>query len=175
MRTVHGNLLQLTRYLSWAAQHALDHGRLNDARRLLGEGLELMERSGERYWQADLLRLRGLLAGSEEEAEADFLEALAVARAQGAAVLELRAACALARLWAGRGRGEEARALLAGVYGAFTEGWTVPDLRAARELLAELEAPCAARAHRLRVKIVRKMPSTTADVQPIVSRNQSAG
>jgi TOMM system kinase/cyclase fusion protein len=138
MRTVHGNSLQLTRFLAWTVQHCIDHGRDDDGRRLLEEAMALLERGGERYWEADLLRLQGLLAPSAEEAEACFQKALAVAREQGAAVLELRAATALARLWQGQGRAGEARDLLAGIYGAFTEGWTAPDLAAARELLEEL-------------------------------------
>jgi predicted ATPase len=66
-------------------------------------------------------------------------KALSIAREQEAKLWELRAAASLARLWGERGRREEARDLLAPVYGWFTEGYDTPDLKAAKALLAELE------------------------------------
>ena len=76
--------------------------------------------------------------GNQGEAEARFQEALDLARRQGARSLELRAAISLSRLWADRGRGEEARQVLAPVYESFTEGLESPDLKTARALIGDL-------------------------------------
>src|SRR4051794_28786482 len=97
-------------------------------------------RSDERYFEAELLRLRAacrllLAGGSREEAETDLGAALDVARSQGARAWELRAASDLARLWAERGEWRRAHDLLGPVHGWFTEGLDTPDLRAAGELL----------------------------------------
>jgi predicted ATPase len=72
------------------------------------------------------------------KAEACFERALAVARAQQAKSWELRAAITMARLWRDQGRPDEARELLAPVYGWFTEGFDTPDLKQAKALLDEL-------------------------------------
>ena len=74
----------------------------------------------------------------EAGAEASFLKAIKVARSQNARSLELRAATGLARLWQKQGKGDEAREMLAGVYGWFSEGFDTPDLQEARALLEEL-------------------------------------
>jgi predicted ATPase len=73
-----------------------------------------------------------------ETPEDCFQRAIAVARRQGAKSWELRATVSLARLWQQQGRGAEARQMLADVYGWFTEGFDMPDLRDARLLLADL-------------------------------------
>ena len=115
-----------------------------------------MERSHERYWEAEIHRLRGhlLLAGldplSESEvhlAEECFLRALETARRQGARSLELRAAVSLSRLRRDDGRETEARDLLAPIYTWFSEGLDTPDLREAAALAAELGLPHPPRAH----------------------------
>ena|SRR5215211_8049962 len=90
-----------------------------------------------------LHRLKGELllqqdAGSGDEAETCFCQALDVARCQQAKSLELRAAMSLARLWQRQGKRDEARQLLADVYGWFTEGFDTADLREAKTLLEEL-------------------------------------
>jgi hypothetical protein len=75
--------------------------------------------------------VRGVLALSKNEhdaAEPSLKQALAVARRQGAKFWELRAASSLAWLWKDQGRGDEARGLLAPIYGCFTEGFDMPDL-----------------------------------------------
>jgi len=110
-----------------------------------GEGLELLEDalastevSGERWWLAELHRLRGqLLAarGQHDKGEACFRQAIEVSSEQRARMLELRAATSLARLWSDRGRNAEARDLLAPIYGWFTEGFETPDLKEAKILL----------------------------------------
>src|SRR4051794_10829945 len=102
------------------------------------EALTRVEATGARWIAAELHRLRGelLLALREHDrAEACFRRALAVARAQGARMWELRAAASLARLWADRGERGQARDLLPPVHGRFTEGLGTPDLRGAKELL----------------------------------------
>jgi predicted ATPase len=73
------------------------------------------------------------------KAEAYFERALAVAREQQAKSWELRAAMSMARLWRDRCKRDEARDLLAPVYGWFTEGFDTPDLKDARALLDELQ------------------------------------
>ena len=118
-------------------------GNSGEALRLLDEALARVDRLEERWFEADLHRLKGeaLLALSPEraaEAEACYHQALAVARDQGARLWELRAATSLARLWRDQGRRAEARDLLAPVYGWFTEGFDTADLKDAKALLDEL-------------------------------------
>ena len=106
------------------------------------EALSRARETNERWWDAELHRLRAelLLRGGAEaaEAEAALRRALEIARGQQAKSLELRAAGALARLWAGSGRTAEARDLLGPVYSSFTEGFETPDLEVARALLSSL-------------------------------------
>ncbi|HET6521210.1 MAG TPA: adenylate/guanylate cyclase domain-containing protein [Geminicoccaceae bacterium] len=116
-------------------------GRPAEGLRLVDEGLARAERTGERWCEAELLRLRGellsLRAGrNRAAAEACLRRARAVARRQGARLWELRAAVSLARL--GTGGGRRARGLVVPVYERFTEGFDTPDLRDARALLDEL-------------------------------------
>jgi predicted ATPase len=98
---------------------------------------------GARGWEAELSRLTGVLrlqlpSPEVSRAEASFPKALAVARGQEAKALELRAAMRLARLWQPQGKRIEAHALLAPVYGWFTEGFDTADLQEARALLEAL-------------------------------------
>jgi predicted ATPase len=107
----------------------------------VGKGLEDQERTGQRRWEAELYRLKGVaLVGLNriDEAQAAFETALRVARLQQARSYELRAATSVARLWGEQGRRAEARDLLAPVYGWFTEGFDTADLKEAKALLAEL-------------------------------------
>jgi Glutamine synthetase, catalytic domain len=99
----------------------------------------LMERTSERFLEAELYRLKAcaLLGGDEPDtakAQSYFERALAVARQQQA---QLRAAMSLARLWRDQGKVQQARELLAPVYGWFTEGFDTRDLREAKALLEE--------------------------------------
>jgi predicted ATPase len=113
-----------------------------------GEGLDLLEDafaateiSGERWWQAELHRLRGRLLvapAQHDEREARFRRAIEVSSGQSARTLELRAATSLARLWGDQGRNAEARDLLGPIYGWFTEGFGTPDLEEAKVLLDAL-------------------------------------
>ncbi len=108
----------------------------------LAEALAQVETTDERYCEAELHRLKGellLMQGDEAEAEASFHKAIEVARRQQAKSWELRATVSLARLWQEQGRMDEARQMLAEIYGWFTEGFDTPDLQEARALLEELD------------------------------------
>jgi predicted ATPase len=102
-------------------------------------------KTGERFWEAELHRLKGELllaqAGTRhqvQEAEACFHQALSIARHQQAKSLELRAAMSLARLWQHQGKHNVAPELLTPIYGWFTEGFDTADLQDAKALLDEL-------------------------------------
>ena len=132
-----------TFFLGLFAERCLRAGELGEAQERLGRALALASDIGERWFEAELHRLRGelLLASPEPdavEAEACLRRALAVARTQEAGLWELRAATSLARLWHYQGRRAEARDLLAPVYSWFTEGFDTADLRNAKVLLDEV-------------------------------------
>src|SRR4030095_13908372 len=99
------------------------------------------DRAGERWSDAELYRRTGALllqqsAAHHAEAQACFYQALDVARGQQAKSFELRAATSLCRLWQQQGKDVEARALLAPIYGWFSEGFDTADLQEAKALLA---------------------------------------
>ncbi len=111
----------------------------------VAEALACVERTEERFYEAELYRLQGqlLLQQSPDnatEAEACFHRALDVSRNQAAKSWELRAAISLARLWEQQGKTGEAQELLAPVYNWFTEGFDTADLKDAQALLDELAA-----------------------------------
>ena len=93
--------------------------------------LVAVQATQERVWEAELYRLKGefvlqsRVLNPEAEAEACFQQDIDVARHQQAKSWELRAATSLARLWQSQGQTNEAHALLAPVYGWFTEGFLV--------------------------------------------------
>ena len=108
---------------------------------LLDDALRIVERTGERWFEAELCRHKGQLLlrqGHDEAAEELFRKALSIAQKQEAKLWELRAAVSVARLQRDQGRTAEARDLLAPVYGWFTEGFDTPDLKEAKTLLNEL-------------------------------------
>jgi predicted ATPase len=110
---------------------------------VLKEGVRFVNRSGLHFWDAELLRIKGILLAhmspdGYQEAEKCCQEALVVARRQRARSLELRAVTSLAGFWCDHGRRDDARDLLAPVYGWFTEGLDTPDLQEAKALLDEL-------------------------------------
>jgi predicted ATPase len=107
----------------------------------LVEAARVVETTQERWAEAEMHRLRGALLQSmskHAEAENSYRQALSVAQRQSARFWELRASTNLARLWRDQGKRDEARELLAPVYGWFTEGFDTRDLKDARALLAEL-------------------------------------
>jgi predicted ATPase len=138
-----GARVQSTYYLILLAQALAACGRYGEGLSTLREAASLAEETGERYVAAEIDRLQDNLLLAENgsaEAEACYLKALEMSRAQEARSLELRAACDLARLWAGRGERARAADLLAPVYGWFTEGFDTLDLKEAKAPLDELHA-----------------------------------
>ena len=129
--------------LAFLAQGLVRHGDQAAALAALCEGLALADVTGEHFWDAELHRLTGivLLAGNKlDEGGASLQRAIHIAQAQQAKSLELRATTSLARLWRDQGMRDEARDLLAPVYGWFTEGFDTLDLKEAKALLDELNA-----------------------------------
>jgi predicted ATPase len=117
-------------------------GQIEEGLAHLNEALQIGERTGERWLEAELHRHKGQLVlrqGHPEAAEELYRKALNIAEDQGAKLWELRAATSLARLHRDQGRRAEARALLAPVYGWFTEGFDTPDLKDAKALLDDLD------------------------------------
>jgi predicted ATPase len=120
-------------------------GRGEEGLTVLTEALALMDKNDERWWEAELHRLKGELlllqtVPDAPQAECCFQRALAVARHQQAKSLELRTAMSLSRLWQRQGKRTEAHTLLAEVYGWFTEGFDTADLKDAKALLEELRS-----------------------------------
>jgi predicted ATPase/DNA-binding transcriptional ArsR family regulator len=136
-------------WLSLIAEACERTGAARQGLELLEEAERGMEISQERYWEAEIHRLRGQLLvaapasddGGVRSPEECFGRALHIARQQGARSLELRAAVSLSRLLRSEGRDGEAREVLTPVYRWFTEGLDTPDLREAAELAAELGLP----------------------------------
>jgi predicted ATPase len=127
--------------LASLAEALVRRGEHTPALAAVREGFENMEATGERWWEAELHRVNGIVLAALNklgESQAAFEEALRVARHQKAKSLELRAATSLAQLRGERGRRAEARDLLAPVYGWFTEGFDTADLKDAAKLLSEL-------------------------------------
>jgi predicted ATPase len=139
-----GATLYLPSWLSNLAGAHAELGQLDDAWRCIGEAMSIIETAKERWFEAEVNRNAGeiSLKSSPEpdttKAQAYFERALAVARQQQAKSWELRTAISMARLWRDQGRLDEARELLAPVYGWFTEGFDTRDLKEARALLEEL-------------------------------------
>jgi predicted ATPase len=130
-------------FLAFIAEACWHLGRLDEASAAVAEATTIIKETGERLYEAEVLRLRGELALARSPAdpvaaEAAFRVALEVARHQDARSWELRATTSLARLWQRRGKREEARQILADAYAWFTEGHETPDLHDARALLGEL-------------------------------------
>ncbi len=127
-------------------------GHIDEGLAALARAFTIVEQWGERFWEAELHRLKGELtlqqlkiknaeyknSEAEREAEACFLQAIAIARRQQAKSLELRAATSLCRLWRRQGKRAAARRLLQKIYAWFTEGFATADLVEARTLLDEL-------------------------------------
>jgi len=113
--------------------------------RCIGEAIVAVEGTKERWWEAEVNRTAGEIAlksavSDAQKAVAYFERALAVARQQQAKSWELRAAMSMARLWRDQRKGQQARELLAPVYGWFTEGFDTLDLKEAKVLLDGLRA-----------------------------------
>jgi predicted ATPase len=138
-------MLFQTLFLSSLARGHADLGQIDEAWRRIAEAISAVEATKERIFEAEVNRIAGEIARLSSvpdlaKAEAYFERALTVARAQQAKSWELRAATSMARLWRDQGKRDEARDLLAPVYGWFTEGFDTRDLKEARKLLDELAA-----------------------------------
>jgi predicted ATPase len=138
-----GSALGVSAFYIWLADVSAHLGYLEDGLQALDKALTLGEQHAEHRWEVEILRLRGVLllrqpGTPQAEAEAWFQRALAIARRQEAKSLELRATMSLSRLWQQQGKHAEARALLAPIYGWFTEGFDTADLQEAKALLETL-------------------------------------
>jgi predicted ATPase len=130
------------------AEMYAEEGNAEEGLAVLARMLEMVEKGGDRWYEAELYRLKGQLmlqskvqglkSKVEKEAEECFHRAIEVARKQRAKSLELRAATSLARLWQQQGKRQEAHDLLSEIYGWFTEGFDTKDLQEAKTLLEEL-------------------------------------
>jgi predicted ATPase len=124
------------------------YGKLRNpetALKVLDRAFKTVEETSERYYESELYRVKGELLLMQDpsntaQAQGCFQRAIEVARKQGAKSLELRATTSLASLLIKQGYRQEARAMLAEIYGWFTEGFDPPDLKEARALLNELTA-----------------------------------
>jgi adenylate cyclase len=142
-------------WLALQVEAYIETGQIEEGCTALEEALTIRPKHGDRYWEAELYRLKGALllaqdrrspevqndqrrAAIEVEAEACFRQAIDTAHELSAKSFELRAATSIARLWQGQGKKQEARQMLAEIYGWFTEGFDTADLKNAKALLEEL-------------------------------------
>ncbi|MGH9428498.1 MAG: hypothetical protein ACRD2L_19600, partial [Terriglobia bacterium] len=157
-----GAELLLSYYLALLAEVYGEMGQAEEGLAVLTEALAVADKGGERFYEAELYRLKGELTlkqfnvqrstfkvpntqhptpstQAEAEAEACFLKAIDIAQKQQGKSLELRAVMSLARLWQKQDKKKEAHKMLSNLYGWFTEGFDTKDLQEAKVLLAELE------------------------------------
>jgi predicted ATPase len=130
-------------FLSCLARAYAELGQFDDAWRSIGDAMTAVETTKESWCEAEVNRMAGEVALKSQgpdagKPEAYFERALALARQQQAKSWELRAAMSMARLWRDQGKRDEARDLVAPVYGWFTEGFNTLDLKEAKNLLEEL-------------------------------------
>ena len=136
-------------FLALLAEGCKEAGQAEEGLSVLADAVLAVDKNGERFWEAELYRLKGeltlaqskvqnLKSKVEEEAEGCFLKAIEIARKQQAKSLELRAVMSLARLWQQQGKQKEAHEMLAEIYSWFTEGFDTKDLQDAKVLLNEL-------------------------------------
>jgi len=161
-RLATGSELWLTYYLALLAEAHGKAGQTEEGLSVLAEALAQVDKTEERYYEAELYRLKGQLvlqsgvrspesenpspqpltpntqAETEREAEGCFHRAIDIARRQQAKSWELRAVTSLARLWQQQGKAKEAHEMLAEIYGWFTEGFDTKDLQEAKALLDSL-------------------------------------
>ena len=140
-----GATLNTPMFLTYLARAYTELGQFEQAWRSIDEAIAVMENTKEILWEPEVHRTAGEIALRSPEPDAAkvrkyFDRALSVARQRQAKSCELRAAMSLARLWRDQGKTQEARELLAPVYGWFTEGFDTLDLKEAKALLDELRA-----------------------------------
>ena len=138
-----GSWLNVPHFMSMLVEALCSAGEWEEARTVVNDALALARKNEDICWAPELHRLAGATfvgAGSVDEAERCFEQAIDSAKRLESPMLELRAVVAQARLWAGHGRTADARAKLSPLLGWFTEGLETADLLSARELLVELSA-----------------------------------
>ena len=143
-KNAQGSVLNQPFMLSLLAESCERAGKAEEALSVLAEAFAIAERTGERWFEAELYRLRGdwlfvHCSGMEAEAETCLHRALILAHQQAAKIWELRAAVSLARFWSSRGRLREAGDLLVPLCDALAGSQPIPDIEAARALLIELQ------------------------------------
>jgi predicted ATPase len=139
----HGIGLAMPLYGLLLAEAEAEAGQIDTGLTRLDELLPEIERTGQRWIEAQLNRVRGELLIRHKPAETAaaedaFMRSVAVARHQQTKTFELQAATSLSRLWCDRGKRTEARDLLAPIYGWFNEGFGTPVLQEAKDLLDQL-------------------------------------
>jgi predicted ATPase len=136
-----------TGHLAWLARGYEGAEQVEDGLATVAEALQRVEKNDERFYEAEVYRIKGELTlqsqvasrkSQVEEAEACFLKAIGIAQKQQAKSLELRAVMSLARLWQSQGKHAEAHRMLSDVYNWFTEGFDTKDLQEAKARLDEL-------------------------------------
>ena len=131
-----------THCLAWLAEAYAKSGQTKEGLAVIGEAFEALEKTGERYYEPELHRIKGELLHQqgidEVEVKVCFRQAMDIAREQSSKSLELRAAISMVRLLKKMGNAGEARHLLAEIFGWFAEGLETPDLKEAKALLKEL-------------------------------------
>jgi predicted ATPase len=140
-----GTKMMVPLWLSYLSRAYAGIGQLDLAWHSIEEALTMAQATGERWIEAEVHRTAGevALVGPKRDAakaETYFDRALAIAHQQQAKSWELRAATSLAALWRDQGKVQQARELLAPVYGWFTEGFDTLDLKEAKALLEEFAA-----------------------------------
>ena len=140
-----GNGALLPHALCLLAEACREAGRLEDGLSALTEAMAAADEHEIRHYEPEMHRLKGELLLRQDdsnaaEAQSCFQRAIEIARKQSAKSLELRATMSLARLLAKQGRRDEARAMLAEIYGWFTEGFDTADLKDAKALLDQLRS-----------------------------------
>jgi tetratricopeptide (TPR) repeat protein len=141
-----GLILSMTSYLAVLGELFWMAGRFAEGLDAIADALAVVERTGERWWEAEIWRIKGELSlkaaatTPQAEAESCYQKAIELARRQSAKSLELRASTSLARLWQQQGKIAEAEQTLAEIYGWFTEGFDAADLKDAKALLGELSS-----------------------------------
>ena len=141
MHRATGSVLCTAFALTLLAEACSRLGRTTEGLSYLTEAEQIIETTNDAFHEAELHRVRGDLLNANGDvagAERSYQQAIAVAKRQSAKMFELRAATSLARLWRDQGKRDEARELLAPVYGWFTEGFDTLDLKEAKSLLDEL-------------------------------------
>jgi predicted ATPase len=144
-----GAVMWLPHFITLLAEAHAVAGQLEEAATLLDEASRAGERTGERWFTAELNRQKGellLRQGYAGAAEELYLKAMGIARDQEAKLWELRAATSLARLRYEQGRSAEAHDLLAPIYRGFTEGFDMSDLKEAKALLDRIQTAATERA-----------------------------